>query len=961
MATPEFSETPLCPVCGARDSKFQVSINGHNWWHCETSDTEFVSPVPPLAADKIYDRVSWLPNTGDDKERAYEQWIEPLRQLFEEFAQEHEKTTMVEAPSLVEVACGYGSCLALAAKRGWKCFGVEGSEHARRVAQQKHGAIFLTDSVEHLLPHKFDLILLFDVLERLPDPYKLLYALFAKGAIGAESRVLVTTSNGGAEAPAEAKGAHYGSPPSHLIHYSAQSLRKLFEKLQFDSIEVRGIEPTSAPKALNEPQDLPTGSRSRHDLGGFSRLLCIASGSRFAEFMHERYVPGTWSKLAEYEHMPRYAFARELARGKRVLDFGCGTGYGAALLAEVADSVAGVDIDGAALAWARREHRNPRLSFQRRDDLGRGLPPGSFDVITCFEMIEHVDEPTQIELIRNFARLLTPGGQLIISTPNPVVTATYGENPYHLREMNESEFRGLLGSNFRQVAVLQQRLRPSVAFSDDSASSAAQVTVGEGGASHPVPPLAFVAVCSQQRLKDIPAFSYFDQGYDFGAAMLAADQALHQEQFARFQTQERLQSEQQHRAGLETVVQNQQQQIGQMNLSLAEFRTLTGRLEQELAALRASKIFRFREAVREPFSVHKILRVTYLLAGMATPLRLRLWARPRIARWKARLNPTSSIMPPAEPTGPPPRRIAPAEPVESLSVVIPTKNAGPEFRRLLQGLMAQEFRGTMEIIVVDSGSRDETVALAHQYGARVIAIDPASFNHGLTRNLGAQAAKGQVVIFLTQDALPGDQFLVANLVKPFTDLSVAGAYARQVPRDEADAVTKERLRSWLTGGTHSYLRSIEDWRQYSQLTPMQRYQFCNFDNVCSAIRRGVLMDLPFVAADFGEDIEWGKRALESGWKIAYEPSAWVMHSHRRSLRYEYSRNYSCHRALNRFFGLQTVPSLGALIKYSAPTMRREWQTLLTQNGKADWAMLAQAPLLSLAGLYGQYRGARASR
>ena len=74
-------------------------------------------------------------------------------------------------------------------------------------------------------------------------------------------------------------------------------------------------------------------------------------------FMHERYVPGTWSKISEYEHLPRYVFARQFAHDAKVLDFGCGTGYGAALLAETANSVLGLDIDPAALEWARHTHR----------------------------------------------------------------------------------------------------------------------------------------------------------------------------------------------------------------------------------------------------------------------------------------------------------------------------------------------------------------------------------------------------------------------------------------------------------------------------------------------------------------------------------------------------------------------------------------------------------------------------
>lgn len=122
----------------------------------------------------------------------------------------------------------------------------------------------------------------------------------------------------------------------------------------------------------------------------------------------------------------------------------------------------GLDIDVAALAWARETHRHARLQFIQRDDLGAGLPDAAFDLITCFEVIEHVAEPMQKAAVQQFARLLAQGGVLVISTPNPEITAKYGENPYHLREMTEAEFDELLCADFSNIAMLKQWVSPGV-------------------------------------------------------------------------------------------------------------------------------------------------------------------------------------------------------------------------------------------------------------------------------------------------------------------------------------------------------------------------------------------------------------------------------------------------------------------------------------------------------------------
>src|SRR6185369_10515294 len=105
--------------------------------------------------------------------------------------------------------------------------------------------------------------------------------------------------------------------------------------------------------------------------------------------------------------------------------------------------------------------------------------------------------------------------------------------------------------------------------------------------------------------------------------------------------------------------------------------------------------------------------------------------------------------------------------MNSVSVVIPTLNGGPLFEQVLQQLTRQVCPVPIEILVVDSGSTDGTIEAAKKAGARVENVPRQDFDHGLTRNKGIEMTSGDVVVLLTQDALPADEHLIANLLKVF--------------------------------------------------------------------------------------------------------------------------------------------------------------------------------------------------
>ena len=120
-----------------------------------------------------------------------------------------------------------------------------------------------------------------------------------------------------------------------------------------------------------------------------------------------------------------------------------------------------------------------------------------------------------------------------------------------------------------------------------------------------------------------------------------------------------------------------------------------------------------------------------------------------------------------------------------ISVIIPVRNGGEDLRRCLDAIRSQRVDDEVEIVVVDSSSTDGSAELARHYGARVEVIPVEEFNHGATRNLGAELASGETLVFTSQDAAAlGDDWLT-KLVAPLGEERVAGVYGRQLPNPEA--------------------------------------------------------------------------------------------------------------------------------------------------------------------------------
>lgn len=248
-----------------------------------------------------------------------------------------------------------------------------------------------------------------------------------------------------------------------------------------------------------------------------------------------------------------------------------------------------------------------------------------------------------------------------------------------------------------------------------------------------------------------------------------------------------------------------------------------------------------------------------------------------------------------------------------VSVVIPTLNPGSDLAPLLRALFQQSLNGAFEVWVVDSGTQPGGLAPLGWWPVRRVDINPREFGHGKTRNIVVQHVRGEFVAFLTQDVLPADDQLLAELVAALRAFPQAdGAYARQLPRPDADGEVARRLgETFPPGEPHLRQATPEEWQS---LTPLGRLHRARYDHVACLSRREALLQRPLREISFGEDLAWGIDTVLAGRGLVYVPSARVIHSHKRSPRETYRRTRTEHRQLAELLELRLVPDTPTLLQ-----------------------------------------------
>lgn len=221
-----------------------------------------------------------------------------------------------------------------------------------------------------------------------------------------------------------------------------------------------------------------------------------------------------------------------------------------------------------------------------------------------------------------------------------------------------------------------------------------------------------------------------------------------------------------------------------------------------------------------------------------------------------------------------------------VTVIILTHNAGQYLPDLLDNLQTQTLKPA-QIIIIDSGSTDETCGQARQRNCKLITINPADFDHGTTRNLAMSEVSTEFAIFLTQDTMPVDEYMIAELIKPMQgDPGIAVCYGRQLPGPNARPL--ERFAREFNYPEHSILKTKKDTKTLGLKT-----FFCS--NSCSAIRRSTFNELGGFKNNVivNEDMLFAVKAITSGYSVFYNANARVLHSH----------TYSSYKLFQRYFNI----------------------------------------------------------
>ena len=220
-----------------------------------------------------------------------------------------------------------------------------------------------------------------------------------------------------------------------------------------------------------------------------------------------------------------------------------------------------------------------------------------------------------------------------------------------------------------------------------------------------------------------------------------------------------------------------------------------------------------------------------------------------------------------------------------VSVVIPTYNASRYLDAQLKSLRAQSVKD-LDILVIDSSSRDRTVEIAAQYSVKTVIIPKEEFDHGGTRTLaGMTRSEGDILVYLTQDALPCDEKAIETLVRPLlTEEKCAAAFGRQIPYQDATPFGRHlRLFNYPQ---QSYTRT------YADRTALGiRAAFCS--NSFAAYRRDALQEVGWFTENLilAEDMHVCARMLMKGYKLRYVAEAVVFHSHNYTVAQEFKRYF----------------------------------------------------------------------
>ena len=657
---------------------------------------------------------------------------------------------------------------------------------------------------------------------------------------------------------------------------------------------------------------------------GSKRTASSNDMSEELSFTGERLIPGKTDPDLFNEHFARYVYARGFCSGKNVLDTGCGVGYGSSHLAEVAQSVVGVDNDPQAIQYARRYYSRANTHYVAGDCQQLPFVSRTFDVVTSFELIEHLaDAKSYLAEVR---RVLEPGGVFIVSTPNRSV---YGEhrggeaNPFHVREWDFNEFVSLLRAYFRFVEVLGESHLPAVGILASARLGKLSTVVDASLA--PTAADYFVCVCSQ-KVQDVGRMVFVSSSGNVllergrHIRLLSNEIAEHKDHLTRLQVEsdekarwaDRLNNElaehKDHLTRLQVEFNEKARWADRLNAEMSNLRVQLQQSQdriQELSFL-WSKGTRWKRAL--VFSALAPADGTVGCALVATEI---------AAHVLRKLRPRKAPI------------VAPAD-VSRCSIIVLSWEGKELLAESLPALLrAVRFHGgEHEVIVLDNGSTDGTSEYVQEHfpEVRVVRSERNIFYTG-GNNLGLQAARNDIIVLLNNDMIVHEDFL-APLLQGFRGPDVF-AIASQVfladpsKRREETGKTRAGFNGCDLDLAHEAILPSDEERRYVPV-------FWGHGGAVALDRQKVLwlggLDALFDPF-YVEDVDLSYRAWKVGWRCLLAVGSHVVHKHRGTNVPRYGSRFISQiiRRNQYLFIWKNFGDMGKLVKHFLCSPRRRIQ------------------------------------
>jgi GT2 family glycosyltransferase/SAM-dependent methyltransferase/glycosyltransferase involved in cell wall biosynthesis len=627
---------------------------------------------------------------------------------------------------------------------------------------------------------------------------------------------------------------------------------------------------------------------------------------RLIDWTGERFVPWAPDVQVAYEHYHRYLWAAQLVPDQRVLDLASGEGFGSSILAATAKSVTGIDIDEDSVAHARLNYATANLDFRVGSALDlSGLEAGSFDVVVAFEMVEHVADHQR--LLAEIDRVLAPSGLLVLSTPDRrLYTDGHGQaNPYHVHELDEPEFRTLLGERFDHVVLWGQRVTTGsrIAALDDSAPNRAHAVFlersGEGWReSAEGPPLYLIGVASHEGFEPPPAESNLA---DYDLELMRTYEREAQAAQGRAEA-EHADAEDHKRMLTETrelVLARDRALDERAGAHAAELHRMTAELarsRQEVEAAQADAAATRAQLQRYDSSVswrafQKARGKLYgrigerSLLGRAVSGSLRAVGGARDRR-KAELP---------RPPAPVIRFPSYDEPVASL--VIPVHAQAELTAACLRSIVRNTEQPTYEVVLVDDTADDDTKHLLRSVENAQILVNEENLGYLRSMNRGVAAARGRHVVLFNNDTEVQPGWLHALVARAESADDIGAVTPKLVYPDgtlqEAGGIVFRDGDAWNYGKGHS-----ADHPEYNFVRDV------DYGSGAALLVRKDLFEAvggydERYAPIYYEDTDLSFALRERGYRTVYEPTATVIHVEGATSGTSTSSGSKRHQALNQ--------------------------------------------------------------